>query len=147
MKLNIPLSYCGHFNILRAPFGLRTWQNFLDKNSWVLENQIYHSACPRDKWIRTFFSYSDSLKKLQACRGSNPDPRYQCGALTNNNIIEVTNWELVSKLVCNRPEKVEDKNNGEYRNLYYSSLSSNNYIKFTYCIHLFILTHSVAHLF
>ena len=45
------------------------------------------------------------------------------------------------------PEKVEDKNNDEYMNLYYSSLSSNKYIKFTYCIYHFILTHSVAHLF
>ena len=32
--------------------------NFLDKNSLVFDNQLWYSACPKDKWIGKFFSYS-----------------------------------------------------------------------------------------
>ena len=38
--------------------------NFLDKNSWVSDNQIeyMYSAYLKDKWMGNFFSYSAILE-------------------------------------------------------------------------------------
>ena len=43
IRLSIPFNFAipQPFHLfLRAPFGLGTWQKFLDENSWVLDNQI-----------------------------------------------------------------------------------------------------------
>ena len=55
-KVNIPFNFAipGPFHLfVWALLGLGTWQNILDNNSWILDNQIKYSACPKDKWIRT----------------------------------------------------------------------------------------------
>ena len=65
IRLNIPFNFAIPQPLhlfLQTPFGLGTWQNFLDKDSRLLDNQIYYiSACPRHKWIRKCFSDSVSL--------------------------------------------------------------------------------------
>ena len=61
IRVNIPFNFAipGPFHLfVRALLGLGTGQNSLDKNSWILDNQIQYTASPRDKWIGKFFSYS-----------------------------------------------------------------------------------------
>ena len=61
IRVNIPFNFAipGPFHLfVRALLGLGTRQNSLDKNSWILDNQIRYTASLRDKWIGKFFSYS-----------------------------------------------------------------------------------------
>ena len=46
--------------LINAHLFLSFEQNFFDKNSYnvVSDNQIEYIACPKDEWIRKFFSYS-----------------------------------------------------------------------------------------